>query len=269
MCCNPIHVDDEHIDMQLEEVWELQRKRSNPRGRPAGGRINLLRGNKNRRGFSLTRNKGSNSKNGSMPIMQKGRRAMSAGRGGFIDDDDDFAQQKPLRRSRSPWGRKNRQVSINKFVEKIETKPGRPGSRGGRPGSRLGRPESREGRPTSRGRARTLMPSLDRPRSRSWSIGRRKQSSERSVGIVRVRSRSQERRIQREEQRKKELQRQKRLQQRYEGSSDEESEYPRRRRGILGVFKRRGSRNEEWTSSDDESFEESVQESGGFFGAFR
>lgn len=262
VCCNPIHVDDEQIDMQLEEVWELQRQRSKGgRGAKPAGRLSLLRGNKNRRGFSLSRNKGSQSnrsnqaKNGSMPIMNRGRRAMSAGRGGFVDDDDGF-EQKPIRRSRSPWGRKNRQVSINKHVEKIETKPSRTGSRG--------RPASR-GLPTTRGRTRNMGSSIEPwGRSRSWSLGRRKQPSERSVGIVRVRSRSQEKKLHRRQQ---ELQR-KQQQQRYEDSSEEDSVYRPPRRGILSVFKRRDSRNDEWSSSDG-SYEESVREAGGFFSAFR
>ena len=45
MCCNPIHVDDEEIDMELEQVWDLQRKRSNGGRGPSTarkGRINLL-----------------------------------------------------------------------------------------------------------------------------------------------------------------------------------------------------------------------------------
>ncbi len=270
MCCNAIHVDDEEIDMQLEEVWELQRKRSKAGkgGKPKGG-INLLRGNKNRRGFSLTRNKGSgnSSKNGSLTLMGRGRRSLSVGRGGFIDDDDGFSP-KP-RRSRSPWGRRNKQVSINKLVEKIDTKPVRPGSRGGS-----------VVRPISRGRSRNTENSFgSRGRSRSWSLGRRSRgrSSERSLtGIVRVRSKSQERKVQKQQQeiqrRQQQYQRKVQQQQRYDESSEDETEYPRRRRSFIGrVFKRREGRNDEWSSSEEEEsyYDESVRDTGGFFGAFR
>lgn len=150
-------VDDEHIDMQLEEVWEIQRKRSKSRNRLGGkpGRMNILRGNKNRRGFSLTRNRNSEFKGRSRnPLqMMRGRRSMSVGRQVTNSDSEAEEEQVPVRRSRSPWGIRKRQVSINKYVERIDTKP----------------MSARQ----SRGRSRSAE-RIARPRSRSWSLGRRK-----------------------------------------------------------------------------------------------
>jgi hypothetical protein len=47
VCCNPIHVDDEQIDIDLEEIWELQRQKSKGGWASSSqrkGRINFLRG---------------------------------------------------------------------------------------------------------------------------------------------------------------------------------------------------------------------------------
>lgn len=259
-CCNPIHVDDEHIDMQLEEVWELQRQRSKGgRGTTSNrqGRINFLRGNKNRRGFSLTRNRGSEKRGGGGPMSILGRnRSSSVGpASSFLDENGSVTGRgKSKGRSRSPWGRRKRQVSINKMVEKIETKPF-----------------------SARGRSRSAGRSIGRGRSRSWSLGRNKARSERDLGVVRVRSRSQERQIQRirkeqENKKKKQekLQRQRMLQQRRheEEYSDDDSYAPPRRRGILSVFKRkegRNDRNDNWSSSEEDSYEDAPDRNS-FFG---
>ena len=242
VCCNPIHVDDEQIDMDLEDVWELQRQRSKG-GRGTNserrGRLNFLRGSgsSNRRGFSLTRNK-SQSRSAPMENMNN-RRPMSTGK----------ARVGRLSRSRSPWGRKgDKKVSINKYVEKIETKPVRP---------------------MSRGRRRQIATPIQRrpSRSRSWSLGRRKANNERNVGIVRVRSRSKERQksLARPEQRQH-----RRFQQSFD-DDDDDDEPRQKRKGIFGRFRRRETRDgDEWSSSDDSFDEYSTRggQLGGFFNVF-
>lgn len=176
LCCNPIHVDDELIDMELEEVWEIQRNRSKGgRGTSSKrkGRLNILRGGA-RRGFSLSRNNA----NKSAPMKTTQHRSMSTGRNILGNQDRG--------RSRSPWRRKrdSKKVSISKYVEKIELNP---------------KQRQNGQRPRSRGRDSIAGPvERIRDRSRSWSIGRKNRMGRgRQVkmekNIVRVRSRSTER----------------------------------------------------------------------------
>ena len=242
MCCNPIHVDDEQIDMELEEIWEMQRQRSKGgRGTSSQrkGRIGFLRGNKNRRGFSLTRKSSKGS--AVMSDMDQGR-PMSTGRG---RGKTEFADNPRGGRSRSPWGRRHdRKVSINKFVEKIETAPKMPSGRSrGR-----GRSIQRDIR-TGRGRSTsTMSQGIVKQRTRSWSLGRRRAKSERSVGIIRVRSRSKEK---------------------YGRQMDRPPKYDDAppKTGFFGGFGRGGQDrrdDESWSSS-----EASEDGGGGFFGGFR
>lgn len=249
LCCNPIHVDDDQIDMELEEVWELQRSRSKG-GRGTGskrrGRLNILKGG-NRRGFSLNRNR---SKNNSSPVQvpRAGSRPMSTARGarayGGVAAVGSRDQDTARGRSRSPWGRKKeRKVSISRYVEKIETNPKQRGQ---------------QQRPRSRGRSSIAAPiqradrsvaSTSRNRSRSWSLGRRRNNKTRGSNsvrrasdrnVIRVRSKSAE----------------------------------RKRAGGGGKFGGRRGREQrdvsDDSSSDDSSVGEySTREAGGFFSAFR
>jgi len=256
VCCNPIHVDDEQIDIDLEEIWELQRQKSKGgwvSSSQRKGRINFLRGNKNRRGFSLTRK---NSK-GAVPAPQpKGnfRRSTSRGRNRF--DSEDPGRE---RKSRSPWGRrKDKKVSINKYVEQIETTPKRYSSRA--------RGRSSE-RANSRSRPASITRGIGRQRTRSWSLGRRNTKSDRQ--IIRVRSKSRERIESRQEQ--------------SPGYAEaftrglfgggERDQYQQERqtdygdapkRGLFGGMGRRRREEESWSSS-----EESYDGGGGFFSSFR
>ena len=255
VCCNPIHVDDEQIDMDLEELWELQRKRSKGgRGTQSKskGRLNLLN-RSGRRGFSLTRNRAEEA-----PIKptrnMSHRRTMSTGR-----PLNRVGSKEDRGRSRSPCGRNrskdknsnsnsnsnnnnnnnnsyssshnNRKVSINKFVERIDTKPIRPSSR-------------------ARGRSSTIAAPIERKsRSRSWSIGRRRAKSER--GIIKVRSRSQERKASSRRQ------------------VDEESIVERKRGGFFGGFRSDKRDDDDWSSSEDSYATKDAGWQGGFFAAFR
>jgi hypothetical protein len=249
ICCNPIHIDDEQIDLELEEIWEMQRRRSKGGGILSSQRkrMNFFRGNKNRRGFSLTR-KGTDLP--SQPMQYDARRPMSTGRTPQM-------VQEQRGRSRSPWGRnRSRRVSINKYVEKIETKP-RIGNHQGR-----GRSLSKERRQVnSRGstgnsinRRSDKQQIYEETRSRSWSIGRRKVKNPppKRYGIVTVRSRSEERRNSRSRQI---------LSRSYDD--------PEPKRGFLGGLMGRRSDyrdddSESWSSSEDSY----TEVRGGFFGTF-
>lgn len=244
-------MDDEQIDMELEEIWEMQRQRSKG-GRGTSsvrkGRIGFLKGNKNRRGFSLTRK----SSKGSAGVMDQGRpgsagrgRPMSTGRG-----RTEFEENPRGGRSRSPWGRKkDRKVSINKFVEKIDIAPKRNGSRGrGRP---IQRPIQRDNS-TGRGRSKNmnLSEGIVKQRTRSWSLGRRKAKSDRNVGVIRVRSRSHERS----------------RSQRFQPPKYDDAPP---KNGFFGRFGRSNQDrrdDESWSSSDSE---DDGGGGGGFFGGFR
>ena len=174
ICCNPISCDNgfnsELIDIELEEVWELQRSKSRNRG--GGG--HEMRGNpklkkknfgkKNSRSRSVPRDQrnhrwGGERRMGQMRTANNHRRSMSTGRmkrDGYSSEEDEPAPK--LRHSRKAnsdsrirygsndgngrggrngWnvtnlrngrknqshsgnGRKNRKVSISKYVEKIE-----------------------------------------------------------------------------------------------------------------------------------------------------
>ena len=239
MCCNPIHVDDEQIDMELEEIWDIQRKRSKNLRAKAGqnrpGRMQLLKGNNNRRGFSLSRGRSrSKDRGGRNTVMG---RTTSGGRGGRS-----ISRERGRERSRSPWGRKkDRKVSINKYVEKIETAPKRLGGRGRsreRSQPRFVRSSSFDSR-GSRGRVRSVT-GIKPQRSRSWSLGRKKvqRAQSEKFGVVRVRSRSKERR---------------------RGFSSERREP----RGGGGFFARRDRRDE---YDDDSWSSEETNRDGGFFG---
>jgi len=258
VCCNPIHVDDEQIDMDLEDVWELQRQRSKG-GRASSsqrkGRINFLRGNKNRRGFSLTRK---NTKASAPTPKTNSRRSLSRGRGSdrYADEDGDRERQ-----SRSPWGRrKDKKVSMNKYVEKIETAPKRPGSLSSR-----GRSAERA---SSGGRSANSSRGIGRQRTRSWSLGRRKTNND--TKIIRVRSRSKDRVDRRQDQSSGYADTFRRG---FFGGGEREQERSRPteygdapRRGLFGGMGRgRRQREEEsWSSS-----EESYDGGGGFFSGFR
>lgn len=241
ICCNPIHIDDEQIDLELEEIWEMQRRRSRGGGALASERkrMNFFRGNNNRRGFSLTR-KSSNSS--SKPMPYDARRPMSTGR-----TPQTFQKQRG--RSRSPWGRnRDRRVSINKYVEKIETKP--------KPVSHTrGRSISRERRQVNSRGSGSTSNSIMKPRSRSWSIGSRKgkKPPPQKYGIITVRSRSEERRYARD---------------RHLSSPSYEDVEPKR--GFFGglMGRRTDLRDDEseyWSSSEDSY----TEVRGGFFGSFR
>mmetsp|Transcript_9771 Transcript_9771/g.18373 ORF Transcript_9771/g.18373 Transcript_9771/m.18373 type:complete len:259 (-) Transcript_9771:133-909(-) len=254
ICCNPIHIDDEQIDLELEEIWEMQRRRSRGGGALASarGRMNFFRGNKNRRGFSLTRN-GKNST--PQPIKYDTRRTMSTGR-------TPQALEKQRGRSRSPWGiNRDRRVSINKYVEKIETKPKTGNHTRGRSISRERRQVNSRGS-GSIGNSHSSRRSNNheirgKARSRSWSIGRRKVKNtppqQQKYGIITVRSRSEERRNSR-------------------GRHVSTNSYDdgESKRGFLGGLMGRRSdyrddESESWSSSEDSY----TEVRGGFFGSFR
>lgn len=241
MCCNPIHVDDEQIDMELEEIWEMQRQRiKGGRGTSSQrkGRIGFLRGNKNRRGFSLTRK----SSEGSVVMSDRYLgRPMSTGR---RRGKTEFADNPRGGRSRSPWGRRHdKKVSINKFVEKIETAPKMPSRRSHGRGRSIQRDIS-----TGRGRSTSMTRGIVKQRTSSWSLGRRKAKSERNIGIIRVRSRSKEK---------------------YGRQMARPPKYydPPPNTGFFGRFGRGGQDrrdDESWSSS-----ESSEDGGGGFFSGFR
>ena len=238
-CCNPLYVDDEEINMELEDIWELQRQKS----KVVKGGMNPFSRNKNRRSFSMTRNWRSGTGLGSGSMMGR-KRSMSAGRNSF---NANKLERPALSRgrSKSPWrSGRNRQVSINKMVERIETKPFQSLERG-----------------RSRGRSLRRTPSRAESRSSNRHTGRH---IERSLSIVRVRSKSLERK--RKDKQDNQMKQQARLQHRrnmiqqqrrrnYTESSDDESDggSTRRSSGILSFFQRREGRNDEWSSSDESS----------------
>ncbi len=130
LCCNPITFDDEMIDMELEEVWELQRTRSRDRQGEASkrGRQKLkLLGNsdrKVRRGLSISRDpmaEGRSSQMKSLGSKRLPKRSMSTGRmGGDRGLKKDRSMNGRFKSTRSNMGRDNKKVSISKYVEKIE-----------------------------------------------------------------------------------------------------------------------------------------------------
>jgi len=171
LCCNPIHVDDEIIDMELEEVWEIHRSRSKSRGAAKRGKpkLKLLGGRGvNGRGLSLTRN-GSGEKKKTAQMRSMNHRSMSTGR--MMGDDNKTMRGKYANkkyhsdRHRGGRGKDNKKVSISKYVEKIELQQKKPGTPAGRRGA--GPPIQRRGRSNSRSRFDIARDARSRSRSLS------------------------------------------------------------------------------------------------------
>ncbi len=89
ICCNPIIFDDELIDMELEETWEMHRLRSQSQGQEARGKVKVKKVNqnwKNGRGLSEPREPRNVSSGGGGEIpghrlkQMRAMRSMSAGR---------------------------------------------------------------------------------------------------------------------------------------------------------------------------------------------
>ena len=174
LCCNPINVDDDVNDKELEEIWEYQRNK------------NMARASQpqktGRRRFGMGRKKPPMA--AQAPMRNAGRRAQSAGRMGrnrFEDDDDSdrynkransvgrLDQRRGREMSRRQGGIRTqaRQVSISRYVERIDIPPPVP--------------KRNIAPPMSRGRSRSVsVGARGRSRSRSSSIGRRKPQRSRS-----------------------------------------------------------------------------------------
>ena len=173
LCCNPIHVDDETNDQELEEIWEYQRNKNmaNTNQPKKGGK----------RRFGMGRRKPPPT-SAQAPMRNAGRRSQSVGRmgrnkrGNFQDDrdDDDDDDNFNIRSNSVGRGRgrgrgkaprpgglrpDNKRVSISRYVERIDIPP--PGPR--KPS--IAPPMSRQ-----RSRSRSIVRA--RSRSRSNSRGR-------------------------------------------------------------------------------------------------
>ena len=98
ICCNPLDLDDENIDMELEELWELQRAKGRNRGHSDKSTPKLT--GKAGRTLSIARDQRSGrdrERRGAQMRLMSNRRANSNGRmgrkyqGDFEDDyEDDY-----------------------------------------------------------------------------------------------------------------------------------------------------------------------------------
>ena len=127
LCCNPIDVDDEIIDRELEEVWEIQRTRSRNRGERAergGGtsrgrpKLKILAGNNLKRGRNLSISRDHIVDDSRYSFTRKkmyDKRSMSTGR---MKDDRDRDRSNQSRNSRVnafTGGRARRKASFSGF----------------------------------------------------------------------------------------------------------------------------------------------------------
>mmetsp|Transcript_14253 Transcript_14253/g.17997 ORF Transcript_14253/g.17997 Transcript_14253/m.17997 type:complete len:244 (-) Transcript_14253:109-840(-) len=130
LCCNPIQFDDEMLDMELEEVWEVQRSKSRDRrsgddgrrGRPKKKLMGTTE--RKRRGLSISRDQMVGD-GGSSQIMSVNRRlpkrSMSTGRMGSRGSKKDRSKHGGKSQSaRANLGRDSKKVSISKYVERID-----------------------------------------------------------------------------------------------------------------------------------------------------
>lgn len=135
LCCSPINVDDDIDDMELEDVWELQRSRSRSKAiketktkkKKSGAREKLENKNsKNSKNYALTRVKSTGKKNKKAPLPMRGRSSSVArGRPPAVA----IAKVHPRSAStgRKGWGMPSfgneKKVSISNYVEKIDYPP--------------------------------------------------------------------------------------------------------------------------------------------------
>jgi len=149
LCCNPINVDDDIDDMELEDVWELQRSRSKSQGpstknKKTKNKFSKIKGSKSRQNakkdkgdYGLKRVKSTGRKIRSPP-RNSGGRSVSERNSGRSVSALKTRNPRPTPNKRNPraasagrpkstgWGLgfgNEKKVSISNYVEKIDYPP--------------------------------------------------------------------------------------------------------------------------------------------------